>query len=220
MIDVARGREDHGLAPVVLPHVGEEGLPLDSRDDLRGPENGPAKRLVGKCARLEAVEDDVGGIVPRLADLLDDHRSLARQFLVGEGRVQQDVRQDFDGQGERSRQDAEMVGGLLAPGIGVHVGPGGLNLLGDLPGRARGRSLERHVLQQVGNPVAVLRFVAGTGVHPDPHRGGAGAGDALAGDPETGWKRGHCRFRQGPVTVHGAGAAAAAARRRWSASRA
>ena len=60
-------------------------------------------------------------------------------------------------------QHLDVVGRLLARGIGVDVAAHRLDLLGNLRGGAALGALERHVLQEVGDAVLLRQLVAGTG---------------------------------------------------------
>ena len=71
------------------------------------------------------VEDDVVGRVVGLANLLQDDAALALQFLRLEAGVGQDVADDIDAQRSIFLQQLDVVGGLLARGVGVNVAADG-----------------------------------------------------------------------------------------------
>ena len=116
---------------VMVAHVAGQRRRAASPDDLLGAQHRPAHRLVGKGGLLEVVEDDVVGRVVGLADLLQDHGALALQLLRVEGRVRQDVADDVGGQRQVLLQHLDVIGGLLARGVGVEVAADRLDLLGD-----------------------------------------------------------------------------------------
>ena len=98
------------------------------------------------------VEHDVVGRVVRLTDFLQDDAPLALQFLGFEGRVGQDVADDVEPQRGVFLQHLDVIGGLLTRGVGVDMATDSLHLLGDRRGAAGGRTLERHVFKEMGNP--------------------------------------------------------------------
>ena len=66
-----------------------------------------------------------------LADLLHDHAALARQLLLVEHGVLQDVGQKVDRERHVVGQHAGVIGGLLARGVGVELAADVLDRLGD-----------------------------------------------------------------------------------------
>ena len=101
-----------------------------------------------------------------------------------EGRMLEDVSQDVGGEGDVVGQDPGVVGGVLARGVSVQAAADPLDLLGDRPGRAPARALERHVLEHVGDAIDLGRLVAGADVDPDPQRGGLQARHRFADDAQ------------------------------------
>jgi hypothetical protein len=83
------------------------------------------------------VEDDVVGRVVGLADFLQDDAALALQLLRLEGRMGQDVADDVGAERGVLLQHLDVVGGLLARGVGVDVAADRLDLLGDGGGAER-----------------------------------------------------------------------------------
>ena len=69
----------------------------------------------------------------------------------------QDVADDVGGQRRVLLQHLDVVGGLLARGVGVEVAADRLDLLGDVGRGAPFGALERHVLEEVGDAVLLRR---------------------------------------------------------------
>ena len=134
-------------------------------------QDGAAQRLVGIGFLLQPVEDDVVGRVQRLADLLQDHPALDLDLAGVEDRVQQDIGQHIHRQRHVILQDADVIGGHLAAGIGIDIAAHILDFLGDLQGAARLRALEGHMFEEMGDAVLLGPFVAAAGIDPDPDRG-------------------------------------------------
>ena len=103
----------------------------------------------------------------------------------------------FDGQRQVAGQDAGVVGGVVARGVGVERAADGLDLLGDGAGGAGGGALERHVLEQVGDAVHLGRLVAGADIDPDAHGQRVDARHGLADDPDAVGQRGQAGFGRG-----------------------
>ena len=168
----------------MLAHVAADRLAPHVAHDLRLAQHRPAHGLIGKCGRLEIIEDDIVGGIFRLADFLQHHGALAGQLLGIECGMLQDVGDDIDGQRHIAGQDPGVIGGLLARGIGVEMAAHGLDLLGDFPGAAPGRALEGHMLQQMGDAVDLGRLVARAHIGPDADGGGFDRIHPVAGDPK------------------------------------
>ena len=148
---------------VVAVHVAGELAALHAADAGLGAEHRAAHRLAGEGGFLEMVEDDVVRRVVGLADLLQDHAALALQLVGGEGAVGQDVADDVGAEGEVLLQQLDVVGGLLARGVGVDVAADILDRLGDLGRGAPLGALEGHVLEEMRDAVLGLGLVAGAG---------------------------------------------------------
>ncbi len=131
------------------------------------PSSLPSTERPSGCDRerrlLEIVEDDVVRRVVRLADLLQDHAALAFQLLRLEGRVGQDVADDVGAQRGVLLQQLDVIGGLLARGVGVDVAAHRLDLLGDLRRGAALGALEGHVFEEVRDAVLLRGLVARAG---------------------------------------------------------
>ena len=131
MVDLAGGGDDEPRGRVVAAHVAEEGLARHGGHDLLGAEDRAAERLVGVGVLLEEVEDQVVGRVVDLPDLLEDDAALLLELALVEGRALEDVADQVGGERQVGGEDAGVVGGLLARGVGVELAADGLDLLGD-----------------------------------------------------------------------------------------
>src|SRR5690606_33454227 len=115
----------------------------------------------------------------------------AAQFFLVEQRFRQDVRQHIDGERHMILEDPRIIRGGLRGGGGIQFAADILDFLGDVAGAAPCRALEGHVLEEMGDAVLVLGFVARAGL--DPHA----EGDALqmwhgfGRDRQPGSKPGH-----------------------------
>jgi hypothetical protein len=74
--------------------------------------------------------------------------------------------------GTSARSTRAKVRRRLDAGRGIEVAANRLHLLGDLPGGAPLRALERHVFEQMRDAMLVRPLVAAAGADPDAERGG------------------------------------------------
>ena len=153
-------------------HIGREGVARHVANAGLGAQHRAAERLVRIGDFLEMVEDDVVRRVVGLADFLEDHAALALQLLRVEGGMAEDVANDVGAERQILLQHLDVVGGLLARGVGVDVPAHRLDLLGDFGGAAPLGALEGHVFEEVGDAVLRCRLVARAGGDVGTERGG------------------------------------------------
>ncbi len=168
--DSARTGQNHALRMIPL---GEEVLQLvagNRFDALRRAQDGAASRLVRKGCVVDQIESDVVRTVQRPRDLLQDHLSLFFKFLVREGGILQDVRHDPQRHPLVTLENAREIGRRLEPGSGVEFPSNRLDLLCDILGRPRCGALERHMFEEMREPVLILALMARPGIHPHPER--------------------------------------------------
>ena len=67
-------------------------------------------------------------------------------------------------------QDFDVKADALLGGKGIHVAADGVDLAGNVLGGAVLGAFEDHVLDEVGDPIPLRVFVAGTGLYPYAHR--------------------------------------------------
>jgi hypothetical protein len=97
-----------------------------------------------------------------------------------------DVGQDIDGERNIVCQHPCEIRRLLARGIRIQVPADGLDFLCDPPRRAAPGSLERHVLEQMGNAVPVGRFVTRARIDPHPDRRRLDSRHGIRGNTQAG----------------------------------
>ena len=137
-------------------------------------EEGRAAFVVGAEGRLVLVHLDF---------FLDD---LLLRVEVGlPQRRAEDVGQDFRRPRLVLRQHRGVVDGRLLGGGGVGAGADLVQLAVDVVGRARGRALEGHVLEEMAHAGDVVGFVAGAGLDDEAQGGRVGLGVAFGDDFQT-----------------------------------
>ena len=177
-------REDHARRRVAALQPVAQGAGAERRNALRGAEHRPPDRLVGIGGLLKVVEHDIVGRVARLADFLNDYVLFARQFVLGEGRLEEDVAEEVDGERQVFRKCPRVISGVLARRISVEMAADGLDLGGDGEGVAPPRALEGHMFEQMGDAVERRRFAARAGVDPHPDGDRLEPRHMLAGDAQ------------------------------------
>ena len=171
MADRAGRNQRHATGTILRPHIAAQHGGIERGDGFFVAQDGPAQRLAGKDRRLQMVEHDVVGRVAHLPQLLQHDLALALQLGRLEARVGENVADHVQRQRHVFLQHAGVKGCLFAAGVSVEHAAHGLDLFGDLAGTARGRALERHMLQHVGNAHLGGRFIATAGINPDAQSG-------------------------------------------------
>ena len=157
---------------------------VESLDGVRRAENGAADGLGCVGGFHESVVDEV---VRRILDggvFLQDDAFFARKLRRVEDRMDQDVAEHVERHVDVLAQHPRRVARIFDAGGGVDVAAHILDVLGDLPGRAAGRALERHVLDEMRQSVLVRLLVTGAGADPDPKGRGGDFGHSFGCDRE------------------------------------
>ena len=79
-------------------------------------------------------------------------------------------------------QDFGIEAGKFLAGEGVENAAHRVDLFGDLLGAAALRAFEKHVFDEVGNPVFFRMFIPRSRLHPDPYGNGMDPRDFLRDD--------------------------------------
>jgi hypothetical protein len=147
--------------------MGDEVVAREALDVRQGADHRHAHGVVAPDCALQHLGRPVLGILLVLDRLLPDHFQLALQFDRRKGAVQDDVgchRQELID--VLAQAGHEIAGGILAS-EGVDIGAEPLRVQVDGLHRTRGRALERHVLQDMADPIGGGLFVARS--HPHEH---------------------------------------------------
>ena len=102
-------------------------------------------------------------------DLFEDHLLLGVEIVLAE-RGAKDVGQQIDGPVLVLRQHGGVVDRVLLVGEGVVMGAHLVELAVHVVGRAAGRALEHHVLEEMAHAGHGVGLVAGAGADEEPHR--------------------------------------------------
>ena len=137
-------------------------------------------------AEARLVEQAVGGgdrIVLLVGELGQQHGALALELRLGIGGVAHDVAEHPDHRDCIARHAVHVVRGVVLVGMRVHVRAQALGVEVDPAGIARGRALERHVLDHMADAVVARRFMGTARANEHAHRRGVQDGGAYREQP-------------------------------------
>ena len=140
--------------------------------------------MVGPEGLGEELHHQVVGRVLDHAHLFEDDLLLLGHLDGVEERVEHDVAQDVDGQGQVLVEHLQMERRVLLGGERVHVAADRVDLGGDLLRRAVLRALEDHVLDEVADAGLRGHLVPAPPLQPHPDGHAAHVGHGLGDEGE------------------------------------
>ncbi len=162
--DHARDADDHARRRVPLVDVVHERLARRGLDRLARAERLPAERVRPEDQLLVHRTDVVARRVVVHVHLLEDHALLALELLGVELRVAQHVDEDVERGVALLARAADVVARVLLRGERVELAADLVDLHREVTGRrAALRSLEEHVLREVGDAAVGRALVARAG---------------------------------------------------------
>lgn len=169
---VARQRHHCFSRQVVLVLVVHEVLAGVRRDLFRRPQNRLPQRLRAKLRLCQQVMHQIFGRVLVHRDFFQHNAAFLVQLLLVHRRVHHHVSDNVDGELNVLVDDLGVAAGAVLAREGVQLPADRVHFLGNLPDGALRRSLENHVLNEVGEAVFFRRFHHRTHMHPraDRHR--------------------------------------------------
>ena len=173
VVEASRRRDDNVRRLVGALEEDAEVLAAERFDRFAGTENRYAEWVIEPEGGAEFLPEKLLGSILDGAQLLEDHGPLALNLLLLEQRIQNDVRDQLEGILEVNVEHVGVVTSVLFGGESVELTTHGIDLEGDLLGRAIGGPLEQHVLDEVGDTRLFGRFEARTHLHPHTEAGGA-----------------------------------------------
>ena len=120
----------------------------------------------------------------RLPDFLQDHMAFDLDLAGLEHRVQHDVGNHVEREPGVVSENAGVIGGHLARGIGVDIAAHVLDRLGDLKRVPGLGALERHMFEEMRDAVLIGALVPPAGIDPDADRGRAQPRHVLGHDAD------------------------------------
>ena len=147
----------------------KENLLIEARDGLRGAEDGTAERITLPELLGENLVDQVVRIVLVHLDLFEDDALLACDVFAGKGGMKDEVGEDVERGLSLLFKHLDVEADIFLAGEGIQVAAHAVDLAGDLLGGAGGGALEDHVLDKVGDAVALGRLIPRSTGNPDTH---------------------------------------------------
>ena len=119
--------------------------------------------MAAKEHGLKLIKDQVARLIAVTVDFVAYDFHFAVHLFLRIGAAEDNVSQQVGRAGEIFAQNNSRKGRLLLVGKGIQVAPDALQAVGDLPRAPAGRTLEREVLQKVGQAGIGLFLVASSG---------------------------------------------------------
>lgn len=175
VVHSASGGQNNTIRLVVAAHVVLQIRLSDRLDVLCGSQNRLAQWSSLESSGVQMVEHDFLQIGLHFLHLAQNNSALAFNFSLTQLRILNDVGEDFHRLRHILGQTLGVEHRLLPGRVGVQVGAQILNLEFEVGLRPLVRSLEGHVLQEVGNTIGGGSLVPRSGIDPETDRCGRGA---------------------------------------------
>ena len=160
VLEVAGGGNDDVLGRIGAAEMIAQPLLRERLDALLRAEDRPPERMpFPERLRENLVHEIVGRVLDHL-DFFEDDFLLALDVDVVERGAQDDVGQDVDGDRQVLVEHLHVVARVFLGGERVELAANRIDRLRDVFGRARGRALEQHVLDEVRDAALFVRLVA------------------------------------------------------------
>ena len=149
VVQISGGRHDEVPCAVVGIEEPADLRGVEGRDAGRRTEHFAAERVVGEEGARALLGGEIGGLVGMHEDLVQDHLALGLDVVGTQRRVRHDGAEDVEPEREILREQADVEGGVLLGGEGVHVTTDLVDRLSDIGGAPRRRALEEQMLQKM-----------------------------------------------------------------------
>src|SRR5208337_5048017 len=160
VFDRASGGDHRGAGAVAPREVAVDGFPVEGADALPRAEDRPADRLVRPGGRAEEIEHEILRRIFDGADFLHNDVLFPFEFAGVELAVGENVADDVHRQSGVCSQHAREVAGSLDPGLRVEVAADILDRLRDVARAPAAGALERHVFNEMREPVLADALVS------------------------------------------------------------
>ena len=156
----AGGGDDGGAGAIAAAEIAVDRRPVEGLDALPRAQDRPAERMVRPGGRGEEIEHQVVRRVFDRPDFLDDDVLLSFELFRVERAVGEKVANDVEREPCVASQNAGEIAGALDSGLCVKVAANVLDRLGDLARASTASALERHMLDEMRQPVLARALVA------------------------------------------------------------
>ena len=184
VFDRAGGGHDGGAGAVAATQIKIDRRPVEGPDALPRAQDRPADRLVRPGGRGEEIEHQVVRRVFDRPDFLDDNILLSFELLRVERALGEKVANDVKHEIRVARQNAGEIACPFNAGLCVEVAADVFDRLGDFAGASTARALERHMLDEMREPVLARALVARSRLDEHADRRGLNMGRRLGYDGE------------------------------------
>ena len=172
VVGLSGGCDHQLLGPIVLPVVAREIRVIKPEDALGGSADRPAQRMPAHDEGGDLLMGDLGGVVGVHRELFKDDAPLHLHVGFRKSRGGNHVREQLDGVREVLLHNVSVIVGQLLSRAGVEVAAEEVDAVGELLRAARGRTLEKKMLEKVRGAERPLVFIGGP--CPDPEADGDG----------------------------------------------
>src|SRR4029077_5456837 len=193
---MARGRNNHPAGTIPTLEKRQEILTAKIRDGFHGAANGARQRMVVIEIHTEKIVDVIIRSIFGLRNLLKNDRSFPLNLLAVKNRMEKNVGQEIHRQRQILVQHFGVITGVLLRRKRVEHSSYRIHLLRDLGCGPSLRALEKQMLNKVGNPVLLGRFVAGAVLHPNTQAGGTMIRHLLRNNPDAVIENSLCKHRK------------------------
>ena len=173
MLEVAGGGNDDVLGGIGAAEMVAQPLLGQGLDAFLRAENRSAERMpFPERLREDLVHEVVGRVLDHL-DLFEDDLLLAFDVDLVERRPQHDVGKDIDGDRQVLVEHLDVVARVFLGRERVELAADRIDSLRDVFGRARGRALEQHVLDEMSDAALFVGLVPRAARQPHAEADGA-----------------------------------------------
>jgi len=170
VFDRARCGDDGGAGAVSAAQIVVDRRPVEGHDALPRAENRPADWLIGPSGRGEKIEHQVIRRVFDRPDLLEDHILFPFELFQVECAIGEKVANDVEREIGVAPENSSEVARSLDSGLSIEVAANVLDRLGDLASASTAGALERHVFDEMREPMLARALVSGSRGDEDANR--------------------------------------------------
>src|SRR3984957_8428640 len=188
VFDRPGGSHDGGAGAVAATQIKIDPRPVERPDALPRAQDRPADRRGRPRGRREEIEHQVVRRIFDRPDFLDDNILLSFKLLRGECALGEKIANDVKHELRIARQNPGEITRPFNAGLCVKVAAYVFYRLGDFAGVSTARALERHMLDEMREPVLARPLVARSRLDEHADRRGLEMRRRLGYDGEPRWK--------------------------------
>ena len=167
---VAGGSDDDGSADVSTLEEPQQVFPTESSNRACRTDHRASQWVLGKLDLIEEVMHQFGWLVAVHGLFFQDDIPFLGNLRRGKLGFEKHVAEHVEQLGQPGRHRSAVEAGVFLVGEGIEIATDPLDILRNPRGRPSSRSLEEHVLDEVGGPILAGSLVSPAGVDPNAHR--------------------------------------------------